>query len=91
MDDPGAPGASKKLALTLLTRRDCPLCDEFQAELARWDGGLRRYSLNIVDIDTDSDLMQCFGTRVPVLMHGETELCASHFKEESLNQLLPSM
>ena len=89
MDEPEPVGAADELTFTLLTRRDCPLCDGFRADLARWDGGRRRYTLSVIDIDTDPDLVERFGARVPILMHGNTELCSSHFKEESLNDLIP--
>ncbi len=78
------------LALRLLTRRECPLCDEFRAQLERWDDGRNTYVLTVVDIDTDSDLRRHFGLRIPVLLHGDAELCAGRFNPAPLSALLPS-
>ncbi len=90
MDEPEPASAGEKLTFTLLTRRECPLCDEFLGELARWDKWRRRYTLKVVDIDTNPHLAERYGTRVPVLMHGEIELCVSHFNEQSLNEFVSS-
>jgi len=56
--------------LTLYTRADCPLCDEMKAELDR-AGVADRYTLAVVDIDTDPDLVAAYGRSVPVLLIGD--------------------
>ena len=90
MDDDASTPDRGALAFTLLTRRECPLCDEFHAELERWDDGRKYYVLTVVDIDTDPNLRRHFGLRVPVLLHGDAELCAGRFNPASLSALLPS-
>ncbi len=90
MDDDASAPTHNPIAFTLLTRRECSLCDEFRAELERWDDGRNTYVLTVVDIDTDSDLRQHFGLRVPVLLHGDAELCAGRFNPAPLSALLPS-
>ncbi|MCZ6771744.1 MAG: glutaredoxin family protein [Proteobacteria bacterium] len=90
MDDDGSVPTHNALALTLLTRRECSLCDEFRAELERWDDGRNCYVLTVVDIDTDPNLRARFGLRVPVLLHGEAELCAGRFNPVPLSALLPT-
>ena len=74
-------------ALTLLTRIDCHLCDEFHRALMRWDDGRGHFQLNVVDVDSDPALSARFGLRVPVLLFGEQELCALRFDEERLGAL----
>ncbi|MBE0620574.1 MAG: glutaredoxin family protein [Burkholderiales bacterium] len=63
--------------LTLYGRSYCHLCDEMLAALAplRDEFGL---AIQVVDVDSDADLEQRFGTLVPVLMHADTELCHYH-------------
>lgn len=67
-----------EVALTLMSRRDCTLCEALELDLARWDNGRGLYSLEIVDIDRDADLQQRYTWRIPVLLHGAEELCAGH-------------
>jgi hypothetical protein len=64
-------------ALTLLMRANCALCDHLvlALELMR-----HRYPFDYakVDIDSDVQLVERYGVRVPVLLHGEVEICAGH-------------
>jgi glutaredoxin len=61
-------------ALTLYGRSWCHLCEEMIAALEplRAEFG---FALAVVDVDADPRLEARHGERVPVLMHGETELC----------------
>ena len=90
MDDDAIAPTHGAIACTLLSGRECPLCDEFRAELERWDDGRNCHVLTFVDIDTDPDLSRHFGLRVPVLLHGDAELCAGRFDPAPLSALLPS-
>lgn len=54
------------IELTLLTRRDCHLCHEMEALLARELAG-RQFSLATIDIGGDPELERRFGSEVPVL------------------------
>ena len=60
--------------LTLYSRSYCHLCDDMAAALAplRAEFG---FGLCVVDVDADEALEKRYGELVPVLMHGETELC----------------
>jgi glutaredoxin len=63
-----------RMRLTLYLRRDCHLCAEMHADLER----VREqhgFSLELVDIDTDSDLVQRYGHKVPVLVADDYEIC----------------
>lgn len=59
------PVAGERPRIRLLTREDCPLCDEAEAVLR----DLRRevaFTLDLVDVDGDADLRRAYGDRVPV-------------------------
>jgi len=60
--------------LTLYGRRYCHLCDDMAAALAPL-AAEHRMTVVFVDVDTDAALEGHFGERVPVLAHGERELC----------------
>jgi thioredoxin reductase (NADPH) len=62
------------LKLTLYSRAYCHLCEDMIAGLHALQARFQ-FSLNVVDIDSDASLEECFGEHVPVLMHGERELC----------------
>jgi thioredoxin reductase (NADPH) len=70
-------GGAATPRLTLFGRSYCHLCDDMFAALAplRSEFG---FSVEVVDIDSDPVLEQRFDTLVPVLMHGDTELCHYH-------------
>ena len=68
--------AAPAIALTLYGRSYCHLCDDMAAALEP----LRRefgFGLAWVDVDRDPVLEVRYGERVPVLAHGDAELC--HF------------
>jgi len=53
--------------LLLLTRDDCPLCDEFLEELAHEFPQLSDAVL-IADVDSRRDWQERYGRRIPVLL-----------------------
>jgi len=63
-----------RLVLTLYSRAWCHLCEEMLAGLQELQAR-RPFELEVVDIDTRPALELRFGEIVPVLMHGERELC----------------
>ena len=70
----GDATAARPLQLTLYSRADCHLCEEMIAGLERMQPHFS-FTLNVVDVDRDLRLVKRFGTEVPVLVHGERELC----------------
>jgi thioredoxin reductase (NADPH) len=68
--------AAASVALTLYSRSYCHLCDDMAAALEplRSEFGFR---IERVDVDRDPALEARYGARVPVLAHGEAELCHS--------------
>jgi thioredoxin reductase (NADPH) len=63
-----------KPTLTVLSRTYCHLCDDLIAQLklfqARYD-----FEIDVVDIDRNPKLEEKWGDKVPVLLHGEAEIC----------------
>ena len=62
------------IRLRLYGRRDCHLCEDMQASLRDYREKLG-FTLEIIDIDEDPALISQFGTKVPVLMHENHEIC----------------
>jgi thioredoxin reductase (NADPH) len=67
-------GIERPPTLTLYSRNYCHLCEEM-IEALRGLQGLVRFEIAIVDVDTDPELERRHGDKVPVLVHGERELC----------------
>lgn len=68
MADPQRP------ALTLYSRSWCHLCDDMLAGLRAMQPDLA-FDLAVVDVDSQPALEAAYGERVPVLTHGDRELC----------------
>ena len=62
------------IELSLYGRRGCHLCDDMQVELRKFGSELG-FTLKIINIDEDSALIDEYGTKVPVLMHENHEIC----------------
>jgi len=73
-------GTAPAPKLTVYSRIDCHLCEEM-IEALRGLQGLFTFQLAVVDVDADPALERLHGEKVPVLMHGERELC--HFRLDS--------
>jgi thioredoxin reductase (NADPH) len=65
------------LRLTLYGRSYCHLCDDMLAALAPMCSEFG-FAVDVIDVDSDQVLEQRFDTKVPVLMHADTELCHYH-------------
>jgi thioredoxin reductase (NADPH) len=73
--------------LIIYSRQDCHLCHEMERDLAR----LTRehpVSVRVVDVDTDPQLQSRYGLRVPVLVAGEEEVCATRLDPDRVRTLL---
>ncbi|MBI2307567.1 MAG: glutaredoxin family protein [Rhodocyclales bacterium] len=62
------------MELTLLSRTYCHLCHDMEAALAPLASEFGA-AVTVVDVDADDDLESRWGELVPVLLHGDTELC----------------
>lgn len=75
--------------LVLYQRYGCHLCDEMLERLNALQGR-HGFSLRLVDVDTDPDLVRRYDHKVPVLAAGGVELCTYHLDESLLLQFLDS-
>lgn len=73
--------------LTLYGRSWCHLCDDMIAGLQALQPA-RDFRVSVVDVDSDPALEQRFGDKVPVLMHGERELCHYHLDVSAVTDYL---
>jgi glutathione S-transferase len=74
-------------ALTVYSRNSCHLCEEMIAALHSLQGRFR-FEIVVVDVDVDPDLRQRYGERVPVLAHGERELCQHRIDQLAVTEYL---
>ena len=65
---------NKPLHLRLLSRTYCHLCHDMEVALAPLLSAVGA-SVEVVDVDEDEALEARWGELVPVLLHGDTELC----------------
>lgn len=73
-------------ALTLYTRKDCCLCDDMKACLARVLGP--QALLELVDVDETPELASRFGSEVPVLFIDGRKAFKYRVSEDALRQRL---
>jgi thiol-disulfide isomerase/thioredoxin len=73
--------------LTLLSRSYCHLCQEMEvalAPLAEEFGAL----VTVLDVDSDPQLEARYDELVPVLLHGESEICHYFLDEAKTREYL---
>ena len=73
--------------LTVYSRDHCHLCEEMISGLRRLQARFH-FELAIVDVDSDPELQRRHGEKVPVLMHGERELCHAALEPVSVTAYL---
>ncbi len=76
---------STPLQLTLYRRSGCHLCEAMQGQLQALQKDYA-FSLQTVDIGDDPALEAAYGEWIPVLMHGETEICHYFLELSKLQQ-----
>lgn len=69
-----ATGKCNDVTLTVLSRTYCHLCHDLEEALAPIAAEFGA-SVEVLDVDADDALEEKWGELVPVLLHGETELC----------------
>ena len=74
--------------LTLVTREECGLCEEFQAELSAAAATRRLPEVELVDVDSDPELRRRHGLDVPVLLLDGERVCAHRLDLAELDRLL---
>jgi len=75
------------MQLILYVRRDCHLCAEMHQELLE-SGSRLQLPVELVDIDSDPELVARYGHKVPVLVGGDEEICHYFLDEPQLAQYL---
>ncbi len=75
------------IELTLLSRSYCHLCHDMEVALQPLleEFGAR---INVLDVDADPALEAKYDELVPVLLHGETELCHYFLDEPKTREYL---
>lgn len=73
--------------LTLYSRHYCHLCDDMLAGLQSMQSVLG-FELTVVDVDSQPALEAAYGERVPVLTHGERELCHYRLDQPAVTEYL---
>lgn len=77
------------IKLTLYSRSACHLCEDMEQHLASLSQD-HTFSVQRIDIDDSAELADTYGSRVPVLMHGEHLICEYYLDQQTLLQLLNS-
>ena len=75
------------MRLTLLFREYCSLCHHMRAALQPYQAQYG-FEVEVVDVDADAALEAEYNERVPVLLHGDTEICHWHLDEAALQAFL---
>jgi len=78
------------IELTLLSRSYCHLCHEMEVAVAPFceEFGVQ---LVVVDVDADPLLVERYDELVPVLLHGENEICHYFLDVPKLREYLQSL
>jgi len=73
--------------LTLYSRLYCHLCETMQRELQQL-GDEWQFELEVIDVDRDAELKQRYNEFVPVLNHGDREICFYQLDKDALQRAL---
>jgi len=76
------------LELILYYRERCHLCDAMRKALVAFSHNRQSLDWKEIDIDRDTALVRRYDALVPVLCHGETEICHFFFDESALRATL---
>jgi predicted thioredoxin/glutaredoxin len=74
--------------LTVVHREGCDLCDEMVLELQAMGRTLTLPPIDIVDVDSDPELLRRHGVHVPVLLLDGTVVCRHRLDPDELRRLL---
>ena len=82
-NSPWTGGGKPNMQLTLYVRRDCHLCAEMHRDLLALESA-QAFTLELVDIDSDAELVARYGHKVPVLIGEGEEICHYFLDEPQL-------
>jgi len=74
--------------LTLLTREECGLCEEFLADFAAAARTRHLPPLELRDVDSDPELRRRYGLQIPVLLLDGVRICGHRLDIAELDRLL---
>lgn len=80
------PGGAP-VPLTVYGREHCHLCQDMIAALQDLQARFP-FKLEVIDVDSDDDLIVRYGERVPVLVAGDEEICHYHLDPVALDAYL---
>lgn len=75
------------MTLTLMFREYCHLCHQMRDALKPFQAAFG-FDVEIVEIDDFPELEARYNELVPVLLHGNTEICHWHLDEAALRTYL---
>ena len=73
--------------LTLYIREGCSLCDDMERALQEYAADLD-FETRRVPIDNNTELELAYGTKVPVLVCGEVEVCHYFLDPQALKRVV---
>lgn len=73
--------------LTLLTREGCGLCEEFATQLAELGGRLALPPVNLLDVDSNPELLRRYGHKIPVLLWDGAPVSVTHLDADEIERL----
>ena len=83
-----APERAPAARLTVVQRHDCELCETMVRELAALARTLALPPIDLVDVDSDPQLLRRHGLDVPVLLLDGTVVCRHRLDAAELARLL---
>jgi len=76
------------MRLTVVHRQECELCEEMLAGLHALRESLPLPAIEVVDVDSDPELLRRYGLNVPVLLLDGTVVCRHRLDAAELRRLL---
>ena len=74
--------------ITLVHRAGCGLCEEMLADLENLGRTLPLPPVEVLDVDSDSEIQRRYGLHVPVLLLDGTVVCRHRLDAAELTRLL---
>ena len=74
--------------LTLLSRPECGLCEEFLEDLQSLGQRVKLPEVLVMDVDSDPELARRYGLDIPVLLLDGVSVCRHQLDADELARLL---
>ncbi len=75
------------MVLSVYIRQGCHLCDDMIHVLSEFRNDYN-FSIQTIDIDADALLREKYNVKVPVLCHGDKEICHHFFDLEAFRRAI---